>query len=190
VMGDYSHGDHQLQYGYQDLTSHASQPRVRRIFAPNITGTTASMSLSLGVDVPMPDLGTKLALSLPFTFDFPTTSARFARSFSHDLEERQSIYKSMESYIGQFTGTDGHSCLLRAMCEVGSNPYHSDGIFGDVMNVMLSASHIVGSGPQQKPTKEYTEYLEAQMDGQISGSCVKFHKDCPMSFFNLIDSVL
>ena len=61
--------------------------------------------------------------------------------------------------LGSISQTDGHSCMLRAMCEViisiiailqggnrkfstlqaSSNPLHADGLLGDVVNLLLSA---------------------------------------------------
>ena len=38
-------------------------------------------------------------------------------------------------------GFDGHACLLRSMCEVGAAPQHDDGLFGDALNLILTASN-------------------------------------------------
>ena len=40
------------------------------------------------------------------------------------------MYKEVENYVNRITGADGHSCLLRAMCETSANPLHDDGILG------------------------------------------------------------
>ena len=118
------------------------------------------------VTIPMPDLGTSLSVSLPFSFDFPAEGARYARSFGSGMSDRYGMYTVVEKYMGQL-GVDGHACLLRAMCEVGSSPHHGDGLFGDVMNVMLSATNVAVVTEGEEMTNEYKEYVEAQMDGKV-----------------------
>ena len=67
------------------------------------------------------------------------------------------------------------------MCEVGSNPFHDDGILGDVMNFLLSANFA-----DEEEDERFQTYLDAQTNGKVSGDCSAFHKECPMSFFKLI----
>jgi len=53
------------------------------------------------------------------------------------------MYRALENYVGMFTGADGQACLLRAMCEVGSNPFHEEGVLGDVVNFLLTGTLLV-----------------------------------------------
>ena len=131
--------------------------------------TKAPPGISLGCTIPMPDLGTSLSVSLPFSFDFPAEGARYARSFTSGMRDKQGMYTLVERYVGQL-GVDGHSCLLRAMCEVGSSPHHGDGLLGDMVNVVLSATNeavMIEGRDGQEMTNEYKEYVEAQMDGKV-----------------------
>ena len=83
--------------------------------------------------------------------------------------------------MGTFSGTNGQACLLRAMCEVGSNPFHGDGIFGDVVNFLLSANYA-----EEEEDERFKNYQTAQSHGHSTGDCSQYHQQCPMSFFKLI----
>ena len=63
-------------------------------------------------------------------------------------------------------GINGHACLLRAVCEVGSTPAHQDGLMGDAVTMLLTASSTINA--VEEGTKEYAE---AQARGQVSASC-------------------
>ena len=94
---------------------------------------------------------------------------------------RSKMYRTLENYVGTFSGADGHHCLLRAMCEVGSNPFHDEGILGDVVNFLLTGNYI-----QEEEDERFQSYVTAQTQGQVSGDCSTYHKSCPLSFFSLI----
>ena len=140
--------------------------------------------------MPLPDLNSAVTVEVPFSFDLPTavsTSSRSAtgRSLSGSgsdlVSARSSLYSKIEGLVGTVTGGYGQPCLLRAMCEVGSNPFHDDGILGDVMNFLLSANFA-----DEEEDERFQTYLDAQTNGKVSGDCSAFHKECPMSFFKLI----
>ena len=82
--------------------------------------------------VPINQLNTAISISVPFYTTFGRQSGGgLGRSFSGGAESsRLNLYREMEGYVGQITRTDGHSCLLRAMCEVSANPGHEDGLMG------------------------------------------------------------
>ena len=103
----------------------------------------ASVSILLSGRIPLPDVNSAISLSAPFYFDFPVQSERGStdyfgfsgygtgRSFSAGAETgRVRMYKEVETYVNRITGADGHSCLLRAMCETSANPLHDDGLLG------------------------------------------------------------
>ena len=140
--------------------------------------------------VPLSDFNSEIAISVPFTFDIPASSTKRAfsgRSLSSSSSSlvgdsiRSAFYKQIENVVGKVSGADGQSCLLRAMCEVGSNPFHDDGILGDVMNFLLTSNYAA-----EEEDDRFKTYLKAQSHGQLSGDCSSYHKQCPMSFFKLI----
>ena len=84
--------------------------------------------------IPIDQLSSAISISIPFYAPFGGRSSSgggFGRSFSGEAEStRLNLYREMEGYVSQITRTDGHSCLLRAMCEVSANPGHEDGLMG------------------------------------------------------------
>ena len=70
--------------------------------------------------------------------------------------------------LGSISSTDGHSCMLRAMCEAAATPHHSDGLLGDAINLVLSAGHALVGGEEE--LGEYRDYTQAQTDGQVRTS--------------------
>ena len=140
--------------------------------------------------MPLPDINSKIEVTVPFSFDLPGASTS-GRSFTgRSLSSSSSLfgdsirsvfYKQIENMVGRFSGADGQSCLLRAMCEVGSNPFHDDGILGDALNFILASNYAA-----EESDERFQSYLQAQSHGQDSGDCSKYHQQCPMSFFKLI----
>ena len=123
------------------------------------------MGLTLDMTIPIPDLSSEVLVTVPFSLDFPTSSARSfsGRSFSSGLESpRASMYKYVEKYMSQITGADGHACLLRAMCEAGATPLHDEGILGDAVNFLLTANYA-----SEETDDKFRKYLEAQATGQV-----------------------
>ena len=135
--------------------------------------------------MPLPDLNSEISVDVPFSFDLPTAVSTkrsvTGRSLSGTSSVRSELYRKIEGLIGTVTGGYGQPCLLRAMCEVGSNPFHDDGIIGDVMNFLLSANFA-----DEEEDQRFRTYLEAQTSGKNAGDCSAFHKECPMSFFKFI----
>ena len=97
--------------------------------------------MDLSMSIPINDLGTSVKIFVPFTFSVPGLASRSdeqeydngGRSFSGEVGHpgRLNMYKQMEQYVEQIVKGDGHSCLLRAMCEVSANPQHEDGLMGE-----------------------------------------------------------
>ena len=70
--------------------------------------------------------------------------------------------------LGSISATDGHACMLRAMCEASAAPLHSDGLLGDALNLLLSAGHALVGGESEEDIGSYREYSEAQTEGMVS----------------------
>jgi hypothetical protein len=86
----------------------------------------------------------------------------------------------------KYTGLEGRACLLRAICEANATPDHDDGLLGDAVNLLLSASHALRHG-EEEADEHYREYLAAEARGRLSGECTKYEHACPLTFFNVID---
>ena len=99
--------------------------------------TAASVGISFDASIPLDDLNSAIYISVPFSFSLPeavsTKSDGYGtgRSLSSVGPSRSSMYKSLEGYVARMTGSDGHACLLRAMCETSATPLHDDGLIGE-----------------------------------------------------------
>merc|ERR1739848_290932 len=146
-----------------------------------------SISSTLDLTLPLPDIGSEILVTVPFSLDLPTSSGRSAsgRSFSSSsssLSPRSTMYKTIEKYMSQVTGADGHACLLRAMCEASATPLHDEGLLGDAVNFLLTANYAT-----EQTDEKLKEYVAAQTQGQLSQECLSYQQECPVSFFKYID---
>ena len=149
--------------------------------------------LSLSLTIPFPDLlNSQLSVTSPFSWYIPSTAARRAQGRSLQghapapVRQRRSVYTAMERYLKKYTGAPGRACLLRAICEVNATPDHDDGLLGDAVNLLLSASHALRHG-EEEADEDYKEYLAAEARGHLSGDCTKFESHCPHTFFSVMD---
>ena len=126
------------------------------------------MAFTIDMTIPIPDLGTEILVTVPFSVDFPTSSTASGRSFSgrslsSGLESpRASMYAYVEKYMSQITGADGHAWLLRAMCEASATPLHDEGLLGDAVNFLLTANYAT-----EETDEKFKEYVAAQAQGQV-----------------------
>jgi len=196
VLGDYQGYNNYVYpetYTYTDNTSLASydhhyhnQPtqRSRRLLDQGLLEMEAG--LSFDASIPIADLGTSLYISMPFVFSFPTTAksgtGRSLEGPSGSQGVRSTLYKGVEKYMGHLTGADGHSCLLRAMCEASSTPLHDEGIIGDAVTFLLTTNYAT-----EEEDERFKKYFAAQAKGQLTGDCTEWHEGCPMSLFKFID---
>ena len=108
-----------------------------KINGKNFLLAAASVGISFDASIPLDDLNSAIYISVPFSFSLPeavsTKSDGYGtgRSLSAVGPSRSSMYKSLEGYVARMTGSDGHACLLRAMCETSATPLHDDGLIGE-----------------------------------------------------------
>merc|ERR1719320_1608295 len=170
---------------YPDYTAdNLSNHRYKRVISVD---NPLSISTTLDLTLPLPDFGSEILVTVPFSLDLPTSSSRSAsgRSFSSSsssLSPRSTMYKTIEKYMSQVTGADGHACLLRAMCEASATPLHDEGLLGDAVNFLLTANYAT-----EESDEKFKEYVAAQAQGQLSQECFSYQQDCPVSFFKYID---
>jgi len=191
VRGDLNYGYSSPYDPYSNYSAYSLTPpvssRTRRVFGAFTSDNPFSMEFTFDATIPMTDLNAAVEISVPFSFSVPTESSRRSSS-GRSLTSpgaggsvRSKMYRTLENYVGTFSGADGHHCLLRAMCEVGSNPFHDEGILGDVVNFLLTGNYV-----QEEEDERFQSYVTAQTAGQVSGDCSTYHKSCPLSFFKLI----
>jgi len=178
----YSH--YYPDYSY-NFTSPAVSTRQKRIFEDSVS-LFASLSIRFDVSIPLDDLNSAIYISVPFSFRLPdraSTKSDFGsgRSLTGGAPSRLLMYKHLENYVAQMTGSDGHKCLLRAMCETSATPLHDDGLLGDAINFLLTGSYSAADAVAVDKS-----YFEAQAKGQLSGDCSSYHQNCPVSFFKYL----
>jgi len=176
---DYSSPYNSIPNYFTNLTAAPTQ----RVFDPE---NPLTLSINVDMVVPIPDLDTELSISAPFSFDLTGETGRSSRFVGRSLDHRQGLYNTLSWQLGQITGKDGESCLLRAICEVAETPNHVDGLWGEMINLMLSASSSIGREMGEIVGPQYNKYLAAQSLGE-SGDCSSLHGQCPLSFFNLFE---
>lgn len=85
----------------------------------------------------------------------------------------------MPALVSLPPGVSSHDCVLRAICEVARTPENEDGIMGDMVNLLLTPTHVL-----DKTTIE-SDYLDAQRTGHFFQNCYKFESKCPVSLFEV-----
>jgi len=105
-----------------------------------------------------------------------------------NIQERTTIYTKLETMLGSISATDGHACMLRAMCEASAAPFHSDGLLGDALNLLLSASQALVGEETEEEVGSYRDYTDAQAEGMVSGDCSSYGRLCPISFFDFLSN--
>ena len=152
-----------------------------------------SASISFDASIPLPDLNSAVYISVPFSFEYPSArsssvSASSGRSFSDSgldslggQSPRSALYSGLESSVAHLTGADGHSCLLRAMCEASSTPLHDEGLIGDAITFLLTANYAA-----DEPDNKFKKYFAAQAKGQVK----KIDKSEPDSLFSIVSGSL
>ena len=202
TMADYPHYT-DYNSGYTSLYSThpntSGLSSTRRTWDPKGPFT---FSFTVGMTIPLPDLDTTLTVELPFTFDIAGTAA--ARQWQgRSLDHRSTIFSQLSRHLGQLAGGhSGQACLARSgpcntsswltsptlprtICEVAATPGHADGLWGELTNVVMSASSSLGEELGELVSPAYRAYLEAEQLGR-AGDCSSLTSRCPVSFFSFI----
>jgi len=180
VVADYPYYTDYNTYNSVYAPTPYNVSNIKRTWDPNGPFT---FGLSTSLTVPLADLGVSLKASLPFSWTFNGAARRVFSGRS--IDHRESVFDQIGKHLGQIAGGhSGHGCLQRTICEVAATPGHSDGLFGEVMNVVFSASSTIGEDFQDLLSPEYKDYLEAETLGRKSGDCSSLASNCPLSLFS------
>jgi len=162
--------------------------RKRRFLVPQVSGWTFTVTGDL--TVPLEFTGSSISADTSFTYNLDDGSIS-GRSFKTDSkytsheEHRHSILRTVESYLERMGGfSDGHGCILRAICEVSETPQNTDGFLGDMVNMMLAPVYLLDG--VNGNLGEDTDYMIAQKDGYFGQDCSRYHQACPASLFSYI----
>ncbi|XP_047484866.1 uncharacterized protein LOC125036347 [Penaeus chinensis] len=172
----------------------------RRLRLPPKTALffTPTLSLPFGRGLPV-GYDASMTISIPFEIDFDGLgltseenpyglwpklgSFRKKRDSSAPLSginwaggDREMIYQVIEDTLSNM-GMNGSACLLRAICEMFQFPLEKHGFFGELLELLFSASR----SPHAE--KRLPEYTRAERLGRASGDCFEYQTHCPRSLF-------
>ncbi|KAL7645076.1 UNVERIFIED_CONTAM: hypothetical protein RMT77_003454 [Armadillidium vulgare] len=99
---------------------------------------------------------------------------------NRSFNDRLNIFDTIEKVIESF-GISGRWCLLRAICERSEYYVITDGLFSEIVSLLLS----VGSSYEGLESRSYKEAFE---HGRQFGDCGNKYSECPFSLFKWLKS--
>eukprot|EP00094_Tigriopus_californicus_P001382 TCALIF_01338-PA protein Name:"Protein of unknown function" AED:0.23 eAED:0.28 QI:8/0/0/0.8/0.25/0.4/5/0/215 len=171
---------HYAQFDLEDLKSWYSEQlphhrdkrflwmthKKKIVFPP---GTQLVLTPTLAMPLlryPPQGLDTNLTISTPFTIKFDRLG----------LTDNENPIGLMP-FLNPGAGMDGNPCLLRAICEMHESPLMGYGLFGEMLELILTAS-------KSPYSRRLSDYIEAERQGKEDGECWRYFKDCPKSLFS------
>ncbi|KAF0308136.1 hypothetical protein FJT64_020613 [Amphibalanus amphitrite] len=122
------------------------------------------------------DFSMRIDTEVTLRWTLPESFSIGRSSYSGD---RLGIYETAQRTLDRF-GVNGKACLLRAICEAAEYPVENEGLLGEILNIVLTASRA-----ETESSKEL-EYTQAEYQGRALGNCYAAYPDCPVSVFNLV----
>lgn len=77
--------------------------------------------------------------NIPSSIIWPIPQSYFKNRLNNDFVDnsRRDLYKMLEKMFDSY-GTNGRECVLKAICEVAEAPLDHNGMFGEILDVMLT----------------------------------------------------
>ncbi|KAJ9592948.1 hypothetical protein L9F63_015372, partial [Diploptera punctata] len=140
-----------------------------------------------GIPISVYDQSLTLGTVLKFIYDTPTNSSVFTSTLplvqKRSISNRWNFYSKLETAIERM-GLDGRACILRAICEAADITFKYNGLFGEVLHVLLSPSTTIG---ELGNNGVETEYLAAErLGGVVAGSCHLLYPECKTGLLDFI----
>ncbi|KAG1713936.1 hypothetical protein GQR58_002005 [Nymphon striatum] len=133
-------------------------------------------SISSTLTVPVPSVSDNVAAQ--FLLVMPSISYTISSPLSRSsVSDRRGVFSYIETFFEKF-GINGRACLQRTICEVAEYPSHKNGLFGDMLDLVLSFEY-------GENDIEHDDYGLAQVTGKNKGNCGMIYSTCPISIFNL-----
>ncbi|XP_026326162.1 uncharacterized protein LOC113234855 [Hyposmocoma kahamanoa] len=106
--------------------------------------------------------------------------------------ERLTFYKAMIGLL-EINGMNGHDCVLRAICEAAQYPVEEEGLFGEIIHILLTPDY--GRSLFEEDLYEenaMAEYNDAATAGRQMFHCPSIYEGCPegQGFFELITKLV
>ncbi|KAL7645075.1 UNVERIFIED_CONTAM: hypothetical protein RMT77_003453 [Armadillidium vulgare] len=97
---------------------------------------------------------------------------------NRSFQDRMTFFQAAENML-ESIGISGKLCLLRAICERSEYHVITDGLFGEVISLLLRVdSSYIGV--------DSLSYNEAFEHGRHFGDCGSKYSECPFSFFSRV----
>ncbi|XP_076315510.1 uncharacterized protein LOC143228056 [Tachypleus tridentatus] len=155
--------------------------RVRRIAFP--PDSTLEITAELLLPIPLANgVTSAVCIELPVAVAVPPAETFFATYYKTRsiAENRLGFFSGVETMLKRF-GIDGKECVLRTICEVAEVPLLEDGLLGEVLNLLISASKV----PDDYKLLE--DYVNAEKYGRKNGNCEEAYSKCPFSLFKVFE---
>ncbi|CAH1110973.1 unnamed protein product [Psylliodes chrysocephalus] len=151
-----------------------------------ITGTTNGIYVAVVFPIDLPGREAYLGWFFEAIHSLPSNQTEYAYppEYQRKIEilDRKYVYDVVESKI-KSKGFPGKACILRTICEVAMySIQHSNGIFGDILHLLLSPSM---STNFDLPL----DYLNAELFGKQNSNCEKYFKTCNISLLQLFSKL-
>ncbi|XP_045775562.1 uncharacterized protein LOC123874332 [Maniola jurtina] len=183
-----------------ELMSHRSR---RQLLFPN--STLLQLNIGVGTPTPVKTINVNWALQLNFQLPWNRTqipvdifgantgyvgTARKKR----ETDEKYTcdaklfhFYKYVEDMLTSF-GHNGTSCVLRTLCQLGSEPLHStsdEDILHEIATFVLNPLNDV----LEEENKDSAPYIQAYEAGRQYQDCFVMYNDCHVSLIDLFTSL-
>nr|XP_018910498.1 PREDICTED: uncharacterized protein LOC109039470 [Bemisia tabaci] len=151
-------------------------------------GTSSGLFLGLAFPLPLPRDGIIFSYIFEANYNLPDNVTQyFPPSPSEALKSfnRKFLYGILENKFTR-AGLDGEECLLRLICDAALTPLDHNGLFGQILDILLRPST---THEEELPDRIF----EAERHGNEMNECNRIYPNCTidlMDMFTLIEDSL
>ncbi|KAK9717656.1 DM4/DM12 family [Popillia japonica] len=167
------------------LVSLGSTQFTNKVLFPYSPYSSPFVGLFLAIAFPLdlPDYNVFVSLNLEANYNLPQNVSTYeyppiveSRSFM----DRKDAYAAIENKL-EAHGYPGKPCLLRTICEASEYSMEHNGVFADILHIVLT--------PSSSKSEGLVEYEEAEKYGSTNLHCKKYVKTCSLSVLDLVSAL-
>lgn len=151
---------------------------------------TATVLTSLVSEGPITGKLNLTWVPVAISIDRPQMQMQYIQGSRSRQDDLIDIYSHLKSAVSWF-GYNGEDCLLRSYCEAAGRRGDSE-FTNKIMQLVLGASDLATLEKKQyshETLADLTKLDAAKQRGSISANqCLQIYKDCPISFFDVLES--
>ncbi|KAI5643900.1 DM4/DM12 family domain-containing protein [Phthorimaea operculella] len=181
----------------QDGMNHKWREKRQINSIPLVYPYGATYKLLVGFSLPVP-MKEKISLAFAVNFQFQyvqfqniselsryyfyNTVSRQQRDYSirKKRNERLIFYKAFENLLTS-KGMSGRECVLQAICEAAQVPVEEEGLFGEIVHILLTPDY--GHTPFEDLDPDWKEAIAQYKDAATAGRqmfhCPSIYNGCP-----------